>query len=193
MPRESGQSLIEVVITLTITVVVLGALVITVLTSMRNAQFAQNQARATKYAQEAIDQIRSIRDRNGLITFASTSNPTCCIPLPLPNPAKSCRFSNPVDTASVWRCNLSPTDPCTVNGGSSRCYLKISDTKVSLNEVDSNIGDSVYESLENGVFLRQIIMENGSSALEKKVTVKVLWRDASGDHESFLQTYLTRY
>jgi len=62
VPKEKGQSLIEVVAALAIALLVLLALVRVTIVSMRNANFAKNQALATQYAQEAMEWIRSQRD-----------------------------------------------------------------------------------------------------------------------------------
>ena len=61
-PKEKGQSLIEVIAALAIALLVLLALVRVTIVSMRNANFAKNQALATQYAQEAMEWIRTQRD-----------------------------------------------------------------------------------------------------------------------------------
>lgn len=68
--KQAGQSLIEVLIALTVTIVMIVALIAFVLTGLKNAQLAQNQSKATKYAQEALEKIKAIRDRNGQVVFA---------------------------------------------------------------------------------------------------------------------------
>ncbi len=60
----AGQTLIEVVIAMGISVLILVTLVSGVTVSLRNIQFANNKAQATKYAQEAFEAVRSIRDRD---------------------------------------------------------------------------------------------------------------------------------
>lgn len=64
LPKEKGQSLIEVLIVLTVSIMVLVALVALVVVGLKNAQFAQSQAKATKYAQQTLDNIKSIKDRD---------------------------------------------------------------------------------------------------------------------------------
>lgn len=65
--KQKGQSLLELIISLAIAILVLGALAFAVITSLRNAQLAKNQTQATKLAQEALETIRSLRDRNGSV------------------------------------------------------------------------------------------------------------------------------
>ena len=60
----AGQTLVETVIASGIAVMVLVTLVAGVTVSLRNVQFARNKAQATKYAQEASEAVRSIRDRD---------------------------------------------------------------------------------------------------------------------------------
>lgn len=60
----AGQTLIEVVIAMGISVLILVTLVSGVTVSLRNIQFANNKAQATKYAQEAFEAVRTIRDRD---------------------------------------------------------------------------------------------------------------------------------
>lgn len=169
--KESGQSLIEVVIATMVAVVVLGALIITILTSLKNAQFAQNQSKATKYAQDALDKIKTIRDRNGSVTFIYASG----------SPAQSTtKFSD------LWNISggLSSVGVC-----NTKCYLSL----VSPLGLTGNYTTATAkEDLGDGL-TRQIIFEDTSTTYqsEKMITVKVSWQDSAGAHESNLQTILT--
>lgn len=62
---QNGQSLIEMVIVIAVGVLVASALVFATIASLRNSQFAKNQSIATKLAQDGIETIRGIRDRDG--------------------------------------------------------------------------------------------------------------------------------
>lgn len=66
---NSGQSLVEVVVGLALAILVLGGLINAVVTSLRNSNFAKNQAQATKLAQQMIEQTRIIRDQMGWEVF----------------------------------------------------------------------------------------------------------------------------
>ncbi len=66
---ESGQSLIELVISLAVAGLVLGAFAFATVTSLRNAQFAKSSAQATKLAQEGLENVRSLRNRDGAIDY----------------------------------------------------------------------------------------------------------------------------
>ena len=167
---STGQSLIEVVIVLGITVVVVVALVIVVLTSLKNAKFAQNQARATKYAQEALEQIKAIRDRDeeGKIVFQDAT----------------------FNFSGLWDINMSKSLQCaSIDGRDGPCYFKM-ETQPALAEADI----SQFEDMGEGLS-RQIIISDTEETYgkEKKINVRVFWEDSAGKHESNLQTVLTHY
>ncbi|OGD83213.1 hypothetical protein A2165_04255 [Candidatus Curtissbacteria bacterium RBG_13_40_7] len=61
----SGQSLIEVVIGISVVVILAISLVTTTLISQKAARSARNTTQATKLAQETIEQVRVLRDRKG--------------------------------------------------------------------------------------------------------------------------------
>ncbi len=69
MNHESGQSLVEVIVAATVGILVVSALTFATIFSLRNASFAKNSAQATKLAQEGIEKVRTIRDRDGKISY----------------------------------------------------------------------------------------------------------------------------
>ncbi len=72
MSKESGQSLVEMIVAIAVMIVVVTALISVTTTSMRNASFSRDQALATKYAQDAIENVRSQRDHlNSWNAFAT--------------------------------------------------------------------------------------------------------------------------
>jgi hypothetical protein len=62
MLKNSGQSLFEVVLAVDLVAVILVGLISAVTVGLANAQFSRNKAQATKYAQEAVEWLRSQRD-----------------------------------------------------------------------------------------------------------------------------------
>ncbi len=177
---EDGQSLIEVIVVLGLTAVVAVGLVIVVLTSLKNAKFAQNQAKATKFAQEAMEQIKSIRDRDlkGSINLASTgwddSSPFSVLwQYPLSNNAQSPCINRPEG----------------VTGG---CYFKLDNGNTLAEPTLPGLSNSLQD-MEDGLSRQIIITDDASYQQEKTVAVKVFWKDAGGEHESNLQTKLTKY
>ncbi|MBI2590673.1 MAG: hypothetical protein HYW33_02205 [Candidatus Blackburnbacteria bacterium] len=77
--RKSGQTLFELVIAVGVAVLVVTGIVALVTLSLRNSGFARDQALATRYAQDALEWLRSERD-NGWNTFYSrTTISTWCL------------------------------------------------------------------------------------------------------------------
>lgn len=70
---ESGQSLLEVLTALGVAAIVVVALSVLAVSSLRNAQHARAQAEATKFVNEGIEQVRTVRDQQGWNTFSTFS------------------------------------------------------------------------------------------------------------------------
>ncbi len=64
LAKQAGQSLIEVLVVLVVATMMMVGLINIILSSLKNAQFAQNQTQATKLAQDTVDKIRILRDGN---------------------------------------------------------------------------------------------------------------------------------
>lgn len=71
---EQGQTLVEVMIALGAAILIITSLVAGVATAVRNTRFSKNQALATKYAQEGMEEVRIYRDQNDWDTFKSELN-----------------------------------------------------------------------------------------------------------------------
>lgn len=69
MFNEKGQTLMEVIVASTVGVLVVAALTFAVIFSLRNANLAKNQAQATKLAQEGMERVRGLRDREGQVDY----------------------------------------------------------------------------------------------------------------------------
>lgn len=65
---KTGQSLIEVLLALTVAAVILGAIVTAVISSLSNAQFAKNQNLASQFASQGMELIKQIRDTEDQLT-----------------------------------------------------------------------------------------------------------------------------
>lgn len=63
---EVGQSIIEAVVAVSIVAVITVALVSAITVSIRNATYGKNKSLATKYVNEGIEAVRSIRDDDWL-------------------------------------------------------------------------------------------------------------------------------
>ncbi len=69
--NQRGQSLIEVLVAITVGIFVVVALINAAVAAMRNAQYAKNQNIATKLAQEGMEQVRAVRDRMDWTIFST--------------------------------------------------------------------------------------------------------------------------
>jgi Tfp pilus assembly protein PilV len=69
--KKKGQSLLEVIFALAIILLVVLALVQIVTGAIRSSDFAQKSSQATAYAQRAMEEIRSYRDKNTWVVFSS--------------------------------------------------------------------------------------------------------------------------
>lgn len=72
LKKQIGESLLEVTISLGLALLVVTALTVTTVNGLKNSQLSQNQLNATKYAQEGIERVRQIRERNCPVTVGST-------------------------------------------------------------------------------------------------------------------------
>ncbi len=61
----AGQTLVEVTFATAVISLVLVALLSTVIQSLRNARVSLEQTKSTQYAQEVVEWLRSVRDREG--------------------------------------------------------------------------------------------------------------------------------
>lgn len=171
MNKQKGQTLLELVVGMSLVTVIIGALAITTTYSLRNSQFSKNQTQATKYAQEYLEQVRTIKSANYGICF--TGQPTCSNweEIWVPGGQFQARCAS-------GSCKFNISGGCTATSGS---------VPVCLREISSpaSIG---------GIFTAEILLQNeaGFTDTQKRVTAKVYWTDASGQHSSDLVTVFSK-
>lgn len=79
MIEQRGQTLLEILLAFSISIMVLGAVIFGITTSLSNTQYTKNQNLANSYAQEGMAVVRQIRD-SGWATFSSyASNTRFCL------------------------------------------------------------------------------------------------------------------
>lgn len=171
MFNENGQSLMEVVVALTVGILVVTALTFATLFSVRNAGFSKASVQATKLAQEGLERVRSGRDKNALIT----------------NNFKILGIDiNDWNDPDLWSNQISPS--C----GGCQEYFKVNvDGKLQYLLPAPDIPSNAEKI---GQFQRAIILSETQppSPTQKQVTAVVRWTDTSGPHESKLTTILGR-
>lgn len=166
--NEHGQSLIEVLVVGVVSAMMVVALIAIILSSLKNAQFAQNQTQATKLAQDTIDKIRILRDNNAYNTLGSS----CFIEL----------FN--VGSGAPFVC-----------GTNKFCYYKLSGSS-SMTFSGADIYPPTNSSLGvdylTGGFSRQIRVSQDVSGAYVRLIVTISWQDSSGSHSSNLETIITK-
>lgn len=173
---QKGQALLEVAISVGIAIILVAAIAITTVIGLKNSQFAKNQAQATKLAQEGIERVRSVRNRDYVV----------CIPGPPAISKWSDVWSYPfgrISTGCTTTCTYilknNPPDQCSQTATQSPFWIK---QAISTTETETLLGN----------FRRQILIEDTDVPSQKKVTSRVSWSDFSGDHKSELVTILSR-
>lgn len=72
LKNEAGQSMLEIIVLLTILVVVTSTVAFVSINSIKNSQFSKNQLQATQLAQEGIEKVKTGRSKNCQISVGGT-------------------------------------------------------------------------------------------------------------------------
>lgn len=178
MSKQSGQSLLEITITLGICVVIIVALTITTIQGLQSSQFSQNQVQATKYAQEGLEKIRLLKISNTKISIRELGG------------SDFYWFKTTPTTPIIWDAVL--PSPASEDQRSLATMFRLPDGCIGVQCSPTNLlsYSDPGESLLSGRFHRVIYIENYQSN-GLKITAKVTWTDVSGSHESHLVTILT--
>lgn len=62
MKRQDGQTLLEILLAFSVSILVLSAVILSIITSLNNTQYTKNQGLANSYAQEGMAVVRKMRD-----------------------------------------------------------------------------------------------------------------------------------
>lgn len=190
MCSERGQTLMELIVVISVSVIVISALVFATISSLRNAQFAKNQAQATKLAQEGIERARVGRDRDKNITLVIGTNTIT-----------SWNGNNtdcPANTGSIWCNQISGSCGIPIAVPPTFCYFNVTAQSVlnylTVSSSIPTLAEPIPPSPANAIFHRAIILSDETLTFtsQKTVTSVVTWSDFSGDHESRLTTILRK-
>jgi hypothetical protein len=178
---QDGQSLLEMVVLIGLALVIVTGLTIVTVNGLKNSQFSQNQAQATRLTQEAIDCVRTAKDKNLPVCVDGTWNTVSC-------DGGTAYYWYDRETASyvnqIWGDNAVRNYKILTNVSSSCVGLQ----SVASGEKDTSLGPSF-----SSTFTRTIRMQHIPVSSDKRVTVNVSWSDISGMHQSNLATILSRY
>lgn len=133
-----GQTLVEVLVALGVSMIVLTAITTAVLTSLNNAQYSRLQNQAAQYAQQGIEIMRSYRDAKSLAELGGT----------LASPEKRCLVDtcNPIIGNNFTGCFVvaDPTTCTKIDGIFSRSVETIKDASAC---VDGGTGSTQVTSV----------------------------------------------
>lgn len=171
--NSKGQSLLEITITIGLSVLVVTALATVTIKGLSTSQTARLQTEASKYAQEGIDDVRWARDNTGTVCIDSThyqwdakfwSDGECN--------TGSCNFEIKTDGSS---CGAAPMGYVTTNP-----YL------------DLITSGPTFKPISGTVFSREISINAAtpSCTYQRQVTSTVKWTDSAGTHQSQVITVL---
>lgn len=76
LTKQQGQSLVEVVVAVGVVVILVTGLIVGTTSALKTSQYGRSKSQAIKYAQEAMELTRQLRN-NGWATFAARSGLWC--------------------------------------------------------------------------------------------------------------------
>lgn len=168
LKNQHGQTLLELIVVITVASLVMGALTFATISSLRNAQFSKNQTQATKLAQAGLEVVRNIRGKDGTVTFEYGDSTTT-------------KFSD------LWNIPRGMSSSC----NQDICYFKLDPNNLTLTGVTDSTFEPLPGNLQRQVQIRDT--ESGDSyKVEKTVSVIVRWNDFSGIHQSQLTSILRK-
>lgn len=169
--NERGQSLLEIAVSLGLVALIITILTITTLNGLRNSQFAKNQVLASSYAQQGVELIKVMRQKDCVIKLTNTTQTYKW-------------FDDNGDPLLVW----TSTDPAFSPTDQNNNYFIANTSSTNCELVQNNLG----ELLEDGLFSRRTKLEIVSAGV-MRVTVIVNWTDFSGQHEAKNVSLVTNY
>lgn len=163
--KSRGQSLLEMVLIIGVLLIVISAVVVVTLNGLKNSQFSNNQIKATKLAQEGINKVRDIKNKNCPVEI--TGEPLYY-------------WSVPPPSQSIWARVIPDSSPISFKiQANSPCLLQ------------SIQDDSLSPTFKDQ--FRRVIQISGIKTNQKKIISIVSWSDFTGDHQSKLVTILSDY
>ncbi|MDQ3239384.1 MAG: prepilin-type N-terminal cleavage/methylation domain-containing protein [bacterium] len=161
--NQKGQSLIEVLIALSISVIVAVAFTNVTITSVRNAQLAKNQNLSTKFAQQTIEYIRAIRDQDRIVNYPAIGN----------------------TWSALWLANLGSSGQC--------FSLDKANIRLTLSSCSTDTVITDKAGTNTVFMRQIKITDDGAILDKKTIYVEVYWNDSKGKHSAKISTYLTKW
>lgn len=153
-----GQTLLEILLAFSVSILVLSAVILGVVTSLNNAQYTKNQGLANSYAQEGMAVVKKIRDSSWNsyknlddITVANTiyclgPNSTNLTDLDkLALPARNCKEQNAVPAEGIFSREVKFEHNSEACSGGSKTTVKVSWTD---SKCPADTGEPLCHSVE---------------------------------------------
>ena len=211
MQKEKGQTLLEVLVALSVIVFIIAAITTAVIVSLSSAQYAKNQKTATSLAQEGLDVIRGFHDNeptqyNSLFSKNSQSQLRCgiyndnsnaCSPTPTPTPTPTSTSTG--DVSSIDSGIVAPIEEEACLGEDDLSPLLKPSCPTTSVTPNINCTNSDSITVGNTIFYREINIDERRACNEcnptptpspnptpsYKVTVTVLWTDGKCTSTSY--------
>lgn len=132
-----GQTLFELVIALGVGTLIVTSIVALVTASLRNSNFAKNKTEANKYTQEALEWLRSEKERDWAGFWARSANPSfwCLVTPSWPGSQGQCSGSQYITgTSFIRQVNLDQDQIDTDGNGTKDTDIVITTVTVSWDE-----------------------------------------------------------
>jgi type II secretory pathway pseudopilin PulG len=182
---EKGQTLVEAIVAIAVAVIIVTSLVSLGIGTQRAANTSRNQNQNTRYGEETIEIVRSIRDANLPGAFNSLTTFSC-------NPG--CRFSDLFSntqffgTSGIYFSLPLAMTPGGCTGVVTTCWEL------------SVVGNNSPQPFQ-GIYSRTIKISDSGNTTDpvdpahkvKTVEVVISWTDAGGAHSSVTTTKLTNF
>ncbi len=179
--NEFGQSILEVAVSLGLIMVIVTILTVTTINGLKNSQFAKNQILASSYAEQAIELVKSVRQRDCPVTITDTSLGT----------NRDYYWSDRSNGHTIiWEYVTSNPLP----EGNTYAFTINTGTGVNCKALQNNT-TAGGETL-NTVFNRKIKLERLDTSVNRnviRVTATVNWSDYSGNHTVENVSIITNY
>lgn len=156
-----GQTLLELTILIGVMLAVVAGLAITTINGLKNSQLSQNQAQATKIAQEGLENLRTAKERNCSVVISGVS------------------YKWYGDGSLIWDINVAMPTSVQVSLGSCTVSEQTND--------NANMSATLINRFTRVI----TIQDEVGNMNQKKVVSSVSWTDISGLHNSNLVTILS--
>jgi type II secretory pathway pseudopilin PulG len=175
--NHRGQTLIELIISVTLILIIITGVTILTVKGLQNSQYSRNQIQATKLAQEGIEKMRTIRDNSFTVCgWAASGNTVAPNGLWSAACPAGCRY---LIQETAGTCNSTATSSLWIN-------FTASTTAVETKNING-VNFTRYVVVTNGTDL------SGSANINvKNIDLIVSWTDSSGNHSSKISTQLSK-